>query len=102
MKNDIGESAHKTLILLDLGSNDRNYTNVLRPRRFKLCDFSTNCIWYCSIYARHFLPVKFFLQYYFDKLVYLNYCSIYARHLLPVKFFPSITLINYASSYRKM
>ena len=27
---------------------------------------------------------------------------LYARHFLPVKFFPSITFINYVSSYRKM
>ena len=26
----------------------------------------------------------------------------YARHFLPVRFFPSITLINYDSSYRKI
>ena len=28
--------------------------------------------------------------------------ALYARHFQPVKFFPSITLINYVSSYRKM
>ena len=32
----------------------------------------------------------------------LNDIDPYARHFLPVKFFPSITLINYVSSYRKM
>ena len=32
----------RTKRLLDLGCNDRNYTNVLRPRRFKLCDVSTD------------------------------------------------------------
>ena len=55
----------RTKRLLDLGSSDRNDTNVLRPRRFKLCDFSTN-----SIYARNFLPVKFFPKYYFSKLCF--------------------------------
>ena len=29
----------RTKQLLDLGCNDRNYTNVLRTCRFKLCDF---------------------------------------------------------------
>ena len=27
---------------------------------------------------------------------------LYARHFLPVKFFPGITFINYVSSYREM
>ena len=56
----------------DLENN--HYTNALRPLRFKWCDFPTNFI--------ILVP--------------------YARHFLPVSFFPSITLINYASSYRKI
>ena len=36
----------------------------------------------------------------FPQILYDN--VLYARHFLPVKFFPSITFINYVSSYCKM
>ena len=41
-KGDIGERLHKTVIW-DANYNRENndYTNALRPRRFKWCDFST-------------------------------------------------------------
>ena len=48
--------------------------NALRPRRFKECDFS---------------PILYDIV-------------LYAGHFLLVRFFPSITLINYVSSYRQM
>lgn len=47
---------------------DNECTNTLRPRRFKWCDFSTNFIGYQK--ARHFLPVRFFPKYCFNKLCF--------------------------------
>ena len=46
----------------DRENND--YTNALRPRRFKWCDFR-QISYDIAPYARHFLPVKIFPKYYF-------------------------------------
>ena len=68
-EKDISESVHKTVKFWD-ANYDLNYTNALRPRRFKLCVFL------CDI--------------------------VYAWHFQPVNFLSSFSLLNYASSYRKM
>ena len=46
------------------------YERPTSTSSFNLCDFLTNFIWYCSIYAGHSLPVKFFPKYYFNKLCF--------------------------------
>ena len=45
-------------LLLD-ANYDHNYTNALRPRRFKLCDISYDTV---SIYPWHFQPFKYFCR----------------------------------------
>ena len=51
----------------DRKNNDS--TDALPPRRFKYCDVSTNFT-DMVLYARLFLPVKFFPEYYFYKVCF--------------------------------
>ena len=48
---------------------NKNSTNALRPRCFKLCDLSPN-LYDIVLYAPHFLPVKFFPKCYFNKVCF--------------------------------
>ena len=44
-------------------------TNALRPRRLNSVMFP-QILYHIVLYARHFLPVKFFSEYYFYKLCF--------------------------------
>ena len=62
-----------TKLLLCEGNYDRennDSTNALRPRRFKYSVMFPQILYFIALYAPHFLPVKFFSKYYFNKLCF--------------------------------
>ena len=65
------ECAKPLPVLCDTNYDRKNNvsTNALRPRRLNGMIFP-QILFDIVLYARHFLPVKFFCEYYFNKLCF--------------------------------